>query len=146
LTDSWENCGNGWDRMTKAKVFVARARSKPRADMPTKTGGIVEAAGLKFINPGDLVALKLHFGEAGNTYYLRPPLVAAVVQAIKKAGGKPFLTDTNTLYRQRRSNSVDHIQLAIEHGFGLAQVGAPVIIADGLRSHDCVEVEIGLRR
>jgi uncharacterized Fe-S center protein len=129
----------------QADVYLARARSKPHLDLTAKTARLVERAGLGFVHSGDLVAVKLHFGEAGNVYYLRPTLVAAVVTSIRAKGGRPFLTDTNTLYRQRRSNAVDHLTLAVEHGFGLAQVGAPVLIADGLRSHDCVEIEIGLK-
>ncbi len=131
--------------MEEAAVYLARARSKPNVDLPTKTARVVERAGLEFIRSGDLVAVKLHFGEAGNVYHLRPALVASVVRVIKGKGGKPFLTDTNTLYRQRRSNAVDHLTLAVEHGFGMAQIGAPVIIADGLKSHDCVEIEVGLK-
>jgi uncharacterized Fe-S center protein len=130
--------------VSEAAVYLARARGTAHLDLVGKTAKLVEKAGLEFVKPGDLVAVKMHFGEAGNTYFVRPPLVRAVVEAIKSKGGAPFLTDTNTLYRHRRHNAVEHLRLAVEHGFGIAQVGAPVIIADGLSSHDCVEVEVGL--
>jgi uncharacterized protein (DUF362 family) len=65
-----------------------------------------------------------------------------VVDLVRAEGGRPFLTDTATLYSGSRSNVVDHIATAIAHGFDYAVVGAPVIIADGLRSGDVVEVRV----
>jgi uncharacterized Fe-S center protein len=56
------------------------------------------------------------------------------------------MTDANTLYRGSRANAVDHIITAIKHGFVYEVVGAPVIIADGLKGVDDVEVEINLKR
>ena len=58
----------------------------------------------------------------------------------KAAGSKPFFTDTNTLYKGSRSNSVDHLGTAAAHGFVPEVCGAPVIIADGLKSSDWREV------
>jgi uncharacterized Fe-S center protein len=77
-------------------------------------------------------AIKLHFGEQGNDSYVRPAFVRQVVDKIKACGGKPFITDTNTLYTGSRNNTVDHMNTAIAHGFDYAVVGAPLIIADGL--------------
>ncbi|MFA6003279.1 MAG: DUF362 domain-containing protein [Elusimicrobiota bacterium] len=82
---------------------------------------------------GDSVAVKLHFGEEGNTGYVRPVFLRAVVDALKTRGARPFLSDTNTLYRGRRTNSKDHAQLAGEHGFTLEAIGAPLIIPDDTR-------------
>ena len=92
---------------------------------------------------GDLVAVKTHLGEPGNTTFLRPQFVSAVVDMIRKDGGKPFLTDSNTLYLGGRSNAVDHLNAAVRHGFTYPVVDAPVIIADGLLGK--VEVEVGLK-
>ncbi len=89
-----------------------------------------------------LTAVKLHFGEKGNDTYLRPIFIRAVVDEVKKCGGKPFLVDSNTLYVGSRKNSVDHLITAIENGFGYEVTGAPLIIADGLKSNDFREVEI----
>jgi uncharacterized Fe-S center protein len=91
---------------------------------------------------GDLVAVKLHFGELGNTSYVRSVFVRRVVDGIKKTGASPFLTDTNTLYVGTRGNSVSHIETAIFNGFGFTSAGAPVIIADGLRGEGKVAVEV----
>ena len=83
------------------------------------------------IRENDIVAVKLHFGEIGGTTFIPPAYVKTVVDMIKEAGGQPFLTDTNTLYRGQRENAVKHINTAYEHGFTPDAVGAPVIIADG---------------
>lgn len=90
-----------------------------------------------------MVAIKIHFGEKGNNAYINPIYVRKVVDKIKSYGGKPFLTDTNTLYKGSRSNAVDHLVTAIENGFAYAVVNAPIIIADGILSKDSVEVKIG---
>jgi uncharacterized Fe-S center protein len=108
-----------------------------RIDLALTRSGIAD-----MIFEGDKVALKLHFGETGNTGFVSPLYVRAVVERIKKLGGKPFLTDTNTLYSGHRTNAVDHLNCAIANGFGYSSVGAPIIIADGLISRDSVEVPI----
>ncbi|MBP5212753.1 MAG: DUF362 domain-containing protein, partial [Pyramidobacter sp.] len=96
----------------------------------------------KTVGKDALTAVKLHFGEKGNDTYMRPIFIRAVVDEIKRCGGKPFLTDSNTLYVGSRKNAVDHLITAVENGFGYAQVGAPLVIADGLKSNDFREVEI----
>jgi len=96
----------------------------------------------KLISPKDLVAIKLHFGEPGNTSYVHAPFVRRVVDRVKDSGGKPFLTDTNTLYVGLRANAVNHLQSAVENGFAFAVAGAPLIIADGLTGKDFVSVPI----
>lgn len=94
------------------------------------------------VERNDFVAVKLHFGERGNHGFLRPVFVRYIVEAIREAGAKPFLTDTNTLYTGFRHNAVDHLETALFHGFGYPAVPAPIIIADGLRGNEEVEVEI----
>jgi len=104
---------------------------------------IMEAMNLsRILTEGDLTAVKLHFGERGNDSYLNPLFARQVVDKIKKDGAKPFITDTNTLYLGSRKNSVDHIETALEHGYSYATVQAPIIIADGLRSSNFVEIPI----
>ncbi|MFH1562457.1 MAG: DUF362 domain-containing protein [Nitrospirota bacterium] len=89
-----------------------------------------------------LTAIKLHFGEMGNLAFIHPIWVRELVGYIKKSGGNPFLTDTNTLYAGSRVNAVTHIQTALNNGFTYACVQAPIIIADGLRGEASVEVVI----
>lgn len=90
----------------------------------------------------DLVAVKMHFGERGNTAFIPSYFVRRVVDKIKEAGGKPFVTDANTLYVGSRSNSADHLETAAMHGFTRDTLGCPVLIADGLRGGAYIEVEI----
>jgi uncharacterized Fe-S center protein len=91
------------------------------------------------------VAIKTHFGEEGNTAYLRPELVAKVVEMVAKGRGRPFLTDSSTLYRGMRTNAVDHLRLAARHGFTYPVIDAPTIIADGLKGTDYVEIPVNLK-
>lgn len=124
-------------------VYFSNMRTKKGASLPEKAERMFkELALFKNIRKGELVAITLHFGERGNTGFIRPLYIRRIVDLIRKAGGKPFLTDANTLYRGERSNAVDHINLAMEHGFSYATVNAPIIIADGLRGKDYVEVDV----
>ena len=86
----------------------------------------------------NLVALKQHFGERGGKNFLPAAVAKAVGEKVKKAGGKPFATDSNTLYNGSRANAVDHLQLALDHGFTHEKLGFPVIIADGLKGESQV--------
>ncbi len=128
---------------TGADVFFSDLRSTPRRSLLDKVEALLDRAGLHGrIRRGDLVAVKLHFGELGNTAFIRPVFVRKVVEVVKAAGGKPFLTDANTLYVGTRSEAVSHLETAFRNGFTYATVGAPVIIADGLRGSTGVWVEI----
>jgi len=90
-----------------------------------------EAAGFdKLIDPGDPAALKIHFGEPGNTAYLQPEQVKPIAERIKALGGKPFYTDANTLYRGPRNNTKDHLKLAGDHGFTEVRAGAGSVISE----------------
>ena len=91
---------------------------------------------------GKFVAIKMHFGELGNISYLRPNYAKAVADVVKELGGKPFLTDCNTLYPGSRKNALDHLSCAEENGFSMATTGCHVIIGDGLRGTDEVIVPI----
>ena len=127
-----------------SKVYFTRFNSKSnRTNIPNKIRMLFDKVeGDKYISDGDNIAVKLHFGEKGNTTYTHPVFVRQIVDKVKESGGKPFLTDTNTLYSGSRTNSVDHIETAISNGFSYAVVGAPIIIADGLHSKNFVEVDI----
>ncbi len=128
----------------KSEVYFAgiRARSD-KENKITKIGRLFEAANLAdAAGKGDITAIKLHFGQRGNDSYVSPVLVRPIVDKVRALGAKPFLTDTNTLYGGGRANSADHLQTALEHGFGFEVTGAPLIIADGLRGDYYREVRI----
>jgi uncharacterized Fe-S center protein len=126
-------------------VYFAGLRARdPGQNTETKIRRLFDAAGLgDCIEPGAPSAIKIHFGEEGNDSYINPSFVRQVVEKVREHGGKPFLTDSNTLYLGSRGDAVDHIATAIRHGFSYATIGAPVIIADGLKGGHYREVEIG---
>lgn len=129
-----------------SKVFFTDMRATPKSNLLDKVGRLFYEAGFnKIIEPGDLVAIKLHFGEKGNTGYIRPQFIRKIVDEVKNAGGKPFLTDANTLYKGSRSNAVEHLQTAVENGFDYSVVNAPLIIADGLNGKDYINVPVDLK-
>jgi hypothetical protein len=96
----------------------------------------------QIVPPRGLVAIKLHFGEKGNTAYIRPPFVRQIVDRVRALGACPFLTDANTLYAGTRADSVSHLHTAVENGFSFSVVNAPLIIADGLRGASYTAVKI----
>lgn len=107
---------------------------------------LFEGAGFKKNFQGKkLIALKIHFGEEGNPAFVPAPYYLPFIEEIKKLGGRPFFTDTNTLYRGQRDNAASHTLLAASHGFGLEATGTPTIIADGLKGLDGVNVKIAGR-
>ena len=108
--------------------------------------GLLLAAGLDDLPlKGRMVAVKIHFGEPGNLATIRPNYVARLVRLIRERGGKPFLTDANTLYKGCRANAIDHMQAAMENGYNPLSAGCSVLIADGLWGFDYREVEINLK-
>ncbi|MBN1166792.1 MAG: DUF362 domain-containing protein [Methanospirillaceae archaeon] len=125
-------------------VYLVRFRlTNSEENTQQKIQRLFDAAGFSHcISPGDLTAIKLHMGEQGNDRYLRPPLVRQMVEKIQEAGGLPFLTDTNTMYRYKRHNAVSHLHTAISNGFSYATIHAPVIIADGLTGNNEVRVPV----
>ena len=130
--------------MQKSKVFFTDFRTKAHGDgLPTKLRKLILKAGLKDIDmDGKFVAIKMHFGELGNISYLRPNYARAVVDAVKSLGGKPFLTDCNTMYPGSRKNAIKHLYCAWENGFTPLTVGCPIIIGDGLKGTDDVDVPV----
>ena len=94
----------------KPIVWFAALRSPKKVSLVTRVGQLLERAGLSdAIAEGDFVAIKLHFGEEGNTGFVSPVFAREVVKRVKAHGGKPFLTDANTLYSGQRWNAVDHL-------------------------------------
>lgn len=127
----------------KPTVWFAPVRTTKKDSLVKRAGTLLERAGLdSVVEENDLVAVKLHFGETGNTGFVQPVFVREVVARVKAHGGKPFLTDSNTLYRGSRGNAVDHVTTALRNGFSFATIEAPVIIADGLDGRDGIDVPI----
>lgn len=102
-----------------SKVYFANLRARTdKSNKISKIRNLFARAGFdELIQPGDLTAIKLHFGERGSDGFISPVFVRQVVDKVKEKGAKPFLTDTNTLYSGSRHNAVDHLLTALEHGF-----------------------------
>src|SRR3990170_4759210 len=128
----------------KSKVFFIKTENgEDLSSRSVKVKQLFDFAGFKnAIKKNDMVAVKTSFGEKGNIGHLKPPIIKAVVDKVKECNGKPFLIETNTLYEGRRTNAVDHISHAHDHGFSYENTGAPIIIGDGLFGEHDVRVEI----
>jgi len=131
----------------KSKVYFIDLRAKYKESFVAKLEKLITRAGLpRAVKKRDLVAVKLHFGELGNTAFIRPVYIRQIVNAIKNKGAVPFLTDANTLYAGTRGDAANHLKTAIENGFAYSVVGAPLIIADGLRGKSQTAVTINQSR
>ncbi len=130
--------------MEKAKVYFSDFRTVAFGDgLPVKLKKLIKTAGIGQIDiDGKFVAIKMHFGEMGNISYLRPNYARAVVDVVKELGGKPYLTDCNTLYPGSRKNALEHLQCAWENGFTPLTVGCPLLIGDGLKGTDDIAVPV----
>lgn len=126
-----------------AKVYFTDLRTSPKRNMLDKVVALMDKTRVDTkIRQNDIVAVKLHFGELGNTAYLRPVFLRTIVKRLKEAGGRPFLTDTNTLYSGSRSDAVSHMTTAIHNGFDYSCVECPIMIADGLKGASGTRVPI----
>jgi len=130
--------------MDKAKVYFTDFRTEAFGDgLPAKLKKLAKAAGIGRIDfEGKFVAIKMHFGELGNISYLRPNYAKAVADLVKELGGKPFLTDCNTMYPGKRKNALEHLECAWENGFSPLSAGCPIIIGDGLKGTDDIGVPV----
>ena len=126
-----------------SKVYFTDFRCMTDEGPADKLKRLINAAGIGSIDmDGKFVAIKMHFGELGNMTFLRPNYARAVVDVVKGLGGKPFLTDCNTLYPGSRKNALEHLYCAWQNGFTPLTAGCPVIIADGLKGTDDVAVPV----
>ncbi|MBQ0072557.1 MAG: DUF362 domain-containing protein, partial [Spirochaetales bacterium] len=126
-----------------SKVYFSDLRTTDGRSLPQKLKKLIQTAGFDSIDFKDhYAAIKIHFGEMGNLAFLRPNWAKVVVDEVKANGGKAFLTDCNTLYVGSRKNAIDHLDTAEQNGFNTVTTGAHVIIADGLKGDDEVEVPV----
>lgn len=130
--------------MEPSKVYFTDFHTVAFGDgLPTKLKKLIKKAGIEKLDmDGKFVAIKMHFGELGNISYLRPNYAKAVADVVKEFGGKPFLTDCNTMYPGSRKNALEHLECAWENGFTPLTVGCPILIGDGLKGTDDVDVPV----
>lgn len=129
--------------MEKSKVYFTDFRTHVGVSLTEKLQRLIKKAGIIDIDmDGKFVAIKMHFGELGNLSYLRPNYAKAVADVVKECGGKPFLTDCNTLYPGSRKNALEHLDCANINGFNTITTGCQIIIGDGLRGTDDITVPV----
>lgn len=130
--------------MNKSKVYFAAVKdNEPAASIIEKIKALLKASRLlDFVEEKENVAIKMHFGEEGNTGFVRPEQVRVVSRAVFERGAIPFLSDANTLYRGRRLNTRDHLLLAHEHGFRRDSAAADIIIPDDSLEGNSLEIAI----
>ena len=125
------------------KVYFTDFCTGTSETLPQKLARLIMSAGIDQIDFQDkFVAIKIHFGELGNMAHLRSGYARVLADIIKDLGGKPFLTDANTLYVGSRKNALDHIETAYLNGFTPYSTGCHVFIADGLKGTDEVAVPV----
>ena len=123
--------------MEKAKVYFTTFKATGQENLLQKLHRLMKTAGFENIDFNEkYAAIKIHFGEYGNLAFLRPNYAKVVADYVKELGGKPFLTDCNTLYVGSRKNALDHLDTAYVNGFSPLQTGCHVIIGDGLKGTD----------
>lgn len=129
-----------------AEVYFAPAGGRSGYGPTEKIRTLFKAAGIPgVVREHELVAVKNHVGERGCTSFIGPQYVRPVIEELLSLGAKPFLTDTGCLYFGGRANARDHLMVAAEHGFSVEAIGAPMVIADGLRGSSVAAVEVGLK-
>lgn len=127
------------------KVYLSKVNTNESIQsISKKLSALIEKSGiLKFIKKDDFTAIKLHFGDKGNTGHIHSELIHQAVKHVNKLTCNAFLADSNVIYKaSQRTNAVDHLKVASEHGFSIEKMGIPVIIADGLRGRNFTEVPV----
>ncbi len=126
-----------------AKVYFTDMHVGMGDSLLDKFKRLIVKAGIDQIDFEDkFVAVKLHFGEYGNMAFLRHQYAKVLCDYIKSRGGKPFLTDCNTLYVGYRNNALNHLEAAYMNGYNPLTTGVHTIIADGLRGTDEREIPV----
>ncbi len=129
--------------MSASKVYFTDMRCPVGTGLLDKLKKLIEKAGIDSIDmDSKFVAIKIHFGEPGNLSFLRPNFAKVVADKVTSLGGRPFLTDCNTLYVGRRKHALEHLAAAQENGFSPLSTGCQMIIADGLKGTDEMEVPL----
>jgi len=122
-------------------VYFASARSrkwKYDDSMPGKLERLMKEIGLmNYFSPEEWVAIKTHFGSEGAHRIIRPVFLRKIVEALKKIGTKPFVTDAV------RIKGLDYLEIGNQNGINHLTVGAPVVLADGLYGNDNIMVDAG---
>ncbi|MCS7121268.1 MAG: DUF362 domain-containing protein [Archaeoglobaceae archaeon] len=128
----------------RAEVTEPEKWFQPELSAVNKLKRLLDSSGiLDSILPGDLVAVKTHFGDLGTTRTLRSVFIRTVVEKIKEVGGKPFVTETTGLGLTRpRCTAIGRLLIAETNGYTQQTLAAPIVIADGLLGFDFVKTDV----
>ena len=97
-----------------SKVYFSSLKNNKSSSPLEKISALLNKCRISdLFKENELIALKVHFGELGNTAFIRPIFLRPIINILKQLGAKPFLTDTNTLYVGMRTNSIDHLHNAL---------------------------------
>lgn len=123
--------------------FIKLADGANTTEQVQAIGKLFDVAEVSSIfSNNDFVGIKFHVGEGSNNTRVKPELISELVSKVKESSGVPFLTETSTLYKGERHNAVKHLMQAHRQGFGIENVGAPFLMADGLLGNTEYEVAI----
>jgi uncharacterized protein len=129
--------------LAKGEVYFAKVSNKDIKEKVSALQRVLEAAApFSSYEQGEIIPVKITIGDSQCVYHLAPELAKTVVAELKKKKTRPFVFDTNVMYKGGRSNAIDHMGLANNKGFSHSKIGAPFIIADGLLGQDGKEYEI----
>jgi uncharacterized Fe-S center protein len=120
-----------------AKVYFYKIK-KQTPEVLEKAGREVSGIISEIFNSQDDLAVKVHFGEPGNTTYLPPDFAKAVCKELKDKVKNLALVECTVLYKGGRSFGSSHKKVAEDHGFNFA----PVEILDGERGDEEVKIKI----
>lgn len=125
-------------------VHLVDMISRDKGGLDEKIRRLFKQAGLDaVISPGDLVAVKIHFGEPGNHRLIHPSHIRVIVEEIKTVGGNPVIVDTTGIgLTNPRGVAAGCLEAAVIHGYTHQTLGAPIMVADGLKGFSGVEVAL----
>jgi uncharacterized Fe-S center protein len=130
-------------------VYYSGMRCKgPNETVVHKLRRLFDSSGIaQTISKGDLVAVKIHLGTGGNQRHIRPQHVRVIVEKVKEAGGKPFVTDTTGIGLTSENGTAESmLRNAAARGFVQEVVGASIIVADAPKGLQGTKVRVdGLR-
>lgn len=127
----------------KSVVYFSKIKSRDVKERAVSLKRLIEAADpFSGYKKDEVIPVKITIGDSQCVYHVSPELVKIVISELKAKKTRPFLFDTNVIYKGERQNAVDHLTLANNKGFGHSKIGAPFIVADGLLGQDGKEYNI----
>lgn len=128
--------------MVKSKVYMVNTKEITMGDSLIDRLELLwnhEEVKLKdWIQTGEVIAIKTHFGSRNQTRHLRSMYIRKVVDLVRTAGGIPWVCEGVGLGWDSEnpeitmSNGPGFIALANRHGFSTGSMNAPIVMVDGV--------------